>query len=161
MENQTFIYISLALNVLCLVGLIVLFVFYKGLKDHFHLFFRGGDRNFQEMVERQINDIQLHKDQIKAINVEIAALQANAKICFQKMAFVRFNPFQDVGSDQSFCLCLLDDNNDGFVITSHFGRDFNKIYSKSIKGGQSEYSLSDEEKKVVVNAVNKAVKNKI
>ncbi len=43
----------------------------------------------------------------------------------QKIGIVRFNPFKETGGDQSFCIAVLDANNNGFVVTSHYGREAN------------------------------------
>ena len=66
---------------------------------------------------------------------------------------IRYNPFSGVGSDQSFSIALLDGNNNGFVITSIYSREGNRVYGKSLKEGKSEYSLSDEEKKAISKAI--------
>ncbi|MEA3293107.1 MAG: DUF4446 family protein, partial [Patescibacteria group bacterium] len=69
------------------------------------------------------------------------------------IGIIRFNSFNDTGGNQSFSLSLLDENNNGLVITSHFGKETNRVYAKPVKGGASDYSLSEEEK----NAIKKAV----
>jgi hypothetical protein len=52
---------------------------------------------------------------------------------YQKIGFVRFNPYADTGGNQSFCLCLLNDYNDGIVITSLHSREQTRIYAKEIQ----------------------------
>ncbi len=65
---------------------------------------------------------------------------------------VRFNPFKEIGGDQSFSIALLDSNNDGIVITSLYGREGNRVFGKPIKNGKSRYLLSGEEKKAIEQA---------
>ena len=50
---------------------------------------------------------------------------------------------------------LLDEKNNGFVISSLFVQDGNRVYAKAIKDGNSEHTLSNEEKE----AINKAIKS--
>lgn len=77
---------------------------------------------------------------------EINALREAGKTHFQKLASVRFNPFSDTGGNQSFSLCLLDDLNNGIVITSLHSRDSTRIYTKEIKKGVCDgRELSKEE----------------
>ncbi|OIP23625.1 DUF4446 domain-containing protein [bacterium CG_4_10_14_0_2_um_filter_33_32] len=71
----------------------------------------------------------------------------------QKIGFIRFNPFDDVGGDQSFSIALLDLNNDGILISSLFGRDGTRVYSKPITSGKSKYFLSHEEEKALEEAI--------
>jgi len=80
-------------------------------------------------------------------------LKKESKFSVQKVGIVRFNPFSEVGSDQSFSIALLNGNNDGVVITSIYAREGNRVYGKSIKAGLSKYSLSDEEKKAISKAM--------
>jgi len=80
-------------------------------------------------------------------------LKKESRFSIQKIGIVRFNPFSEVGSDQSFSIALLNGNNDGVVITSIYAREGNRVYGKSIKNGASKYSLSDEEKKAISKAM--------
>lgn len=70
----------------------------------------------------------------------------------QKVGIVRFNPFGEVGGNQSFCIAVLNENNDGFVLTSHYGREANRVYAKPIKASESTFLLSKEEKKAIEEA---------
>jgi hypothetical protein len=71
-----------------------------------------------------------------------------------KVGLSRFNPFQNMGGDQSFVLCLLDNTNSGAIITSLHNRDSTRVYAKQIKNGQGEsQSLSDEEVKLLAKTV--------
>ncbi|MEP7082297.1 MAG: DUF4446 family protein [Chloroflexota bacterium] len=63
----------------------------------------------------------------------------------QHIGLVRFNPFEDTGSDQSFALALLDARHDGIVLSSLHGRASTRVFAKSIEGGRSAHPLSDEE----------------
>ena len=65
--------------------------------------------------------------------------------CVQKIAVVRYNAFQNVGSDQSFSIALLDYEDNGVVISSIFGRDSSTTFAKPIKYGSSDYVLTEEE----------------
>ena len=76
--------------------------------------------------------------------------------CLQKTSFIRFNPFNDVGGDQSFILVLLDNTDSGVIITSLHNRNNTRIYAKQIKNGRGKpAALSKEEK----TALNQAIKN--
>jgi len=84
---------------------------------------------------------------------EIKDLKEKGRFHFQKMGIVRFNPFSSTGGDQSFSVALLDENNNGVVITSIYSREGNRVYAKSIKEGTSEYALSEEEKEAIKKAI--------
>lgn len=90
--------------------------------------------------------------EIQKISKEISRLNKISKLSFQKVSLIRFNPFKEVGGDQSFSIALLDLNNNGFVISSIYGRDGNRVYAKAINNGKSQHSLSEEEKEAIKRA---------
>ncbi|NTV41155.1 MAG: DUF4446 family protein, partial [Candidatus Moranbacteria bacterium] len=70
-----------------------------------------------------------------------------------KVGIVRFNPFKDIGGDQSFALALLDGKDCGIVISSLHTREGTRIYSKPvIKGISEKYTLTEEEKNAIKEA---------
>ena len=71
----------------------------------------------------------------------------------QHIGLVRFNPFEDTGSDQSFAIALLDDQRDGIVISSLHGRANTRVFAKPVADGGSPHNLSDEETEAIRIAV--------
>lgn len=106
--------------------------------------------NLKELLA-QFKDLKLNFEKISS---ELEALKKESKFAIQKCGVVRFNPFKEVGSDQSFSVAFLDANDSGIVITSHYSREDNRVYGKPIKEGKSEYILSDEEVKAIEIAKN-------
>jgi len=90
--------------------------------------------------------------QFEELRKQVEKISQTSKASIQKVGVVRYNPFSEVGGDQSFSVALLDGNNDGVVVTSLYSRDGNRVYGKAVKNGQSEYSLSGEEKKAIEKA---------
>jgi len=92
------------------------------------------------------------EENFEKLSKELKSFKKESGWFLQKVGMVRFNPFSEVGSDQSFSLALLDGHDDGIVITSLYTREENRVYGKPIKGGISEYSLSGEEKEAISRA---------
>jgi len=105
-------------------------------------------------ISKQLDEIVKEMDFLKE---EMKELKEKNKLNLQKIGIVRYNPFSEVGGNQSFSIALLDENDNGIIITSHYLREFNRVYAKPIKNGKSEYSLTKEEKE----AIEKAISNKI
>lgn len=93
------------------------------------------------------------EENIENISQGLQNVKEMAISSLQKIGIVRYNPFEDVGGNQSFSIAFLDANNNGFVITSIYGREGSRVFTKPLKGGKSGYPLSEEEK----GAINKAV----
>ncbi len=68
---------------------------------------------------------------------------------FQRMGFVRFNPFAETGGDQSFSVSLLDAKGTGIVFTGLHTREKTRVYAKPIVNGVSKSTLSKEEQKAI------------
>lgn len=72
---------------------------------------------------------------------------------------LRFNPFpgEGVGGNQSFSVCLTDEEGNGNILTSMHTRERTNVFAKPIKNWQSEYELTEEENKAVENSKEKIV----
>ena len=105
-------------------------------------------KDFKEVLAYFKN---LEKD-IERLTTEFEIFKKESTFSIQKVGIVRFNPFSEIGGNQSFSLALLDGNNDGVVITSLYTREGNRVYSKPIKQGKSKYLLSTEEKEAIEKA---------
>jgi len=79
-------------------------------------------------------------------------LQRRMSRCLQRVGVVRYNAFDDTGSDQSFSVALLDTDGNGIVLTSLFGRSESRVYAKPVSRAASSYALSDEEREAIRRA---------
>jgi len=71
-----------------------------------------------------------------------------------KINVVRYNPFENIGGDQSFILTILDQSNSGVIVSSLHNRDITRVYAKPIKDGQGDnITLSKEEKLAIVKTI--------
>lgn len=117
----------------------------------FFNFFKKTKKEPKDFKEILFNFQGLEKD-FEKLSKDLADLKKESRFSVQKVSLVRYNPFSEIGGDQSFSIALLDANNDGVVITSLYTRAGNRVYGKPIKNSQSEYQLSDEEKKAIEGA---------
>jgi hypothetical protein len=105
-----------------------------------------------ENVAEILKELRVLSQELSGVSREIEALKKESQLHLKKVGFIRYNPFSNIGSDQSFSLALLDGENNGILITSLFSREGNRVYAKAIKNGQSEYPLSDEEEQALEEA---------
>jgi hypothetical protein len=82
-----------------------------------------------------------------------AVIEGRTLRSLQHIGLVRFNPFDDTGSDQSFAIALLDDARDGVVISSLHGRANTRVFAKPVTNGGSAHNLSDEETQAIRIAI--------
>lgn len=105
-----------------------------------------------EILEKDIKDLKNSKNKIEE---ELTDINKKLKKSIRGVETIRFNPFPDQGSNQSFAIGILNEEKDGVVISSLYSRERMSIFAKPIKNGKSEYELSLEEKE----ALNKAEVN--
>jgi hypothetical protein len=147
--------LSLVLDVACgllLVWVIILSVALFQVNRKNKLFFDDDSKNLRELVTRAINEYRAITQRSAKIEESLDQIAKIINNSYQKLALVRYNPFSDTGSDQTFSLALLDLNNNGFVITSIHGRDLNRVYAKEIVNGKSRHNLSAEEEEAIRRA---------
>ncbi len=71
-----------------------------------------------------------------------------------RIGLAKFNPFGNVGSNQSFCMALLMDNKLGIILTSLHGRNGTRVYARQIDLERSKKEkLSEEEKEAIEKAL--------
>lgn len=137
---------SLGLNLLTIIFLIINMAISSNLKERYRRLVRGTDG-------KQIEGILYeHMDKVEAVHKRLSQMESQLDVfnnrlsfCVQKMGIVRYNAFDDTGSDLSYSIALLDENNDGIIITGIYGRIETVSYAKPVKDGVSNYSLSVEE----------------
>ena len=91
----------------------------------------------------------------KAKNIierQILVINSKLKKSIRGVETIRFNPFPDQGSNQSFAIGILNEEGDGLVMSSLYSRERMSVFAKPIKGGISEYELSSEEKEALKKA---------
>lgn len=108
--------------------------------------------SIETVIHQYYNDIEMfHQTQseIKARQTEIEEILLH---CITKVGAVRFNAFGEVGGNQSFAIALLDQEDNGFVISSLYGRESSRFYGKPVSRGKSNYQLSTEEEEAIKRA---------
>jgi hypothetical protein len=90
---------------------------------------------------------------IEAVRQAVAVLQAQMPECLRRVDLIRYDAFEDVGGEQSFSVAVLNGECDGFVLTSVYNRTDVRVYAKSIRGGRSSHALTEEEQRVVKQAI--------
>ena len=146
----------LALTGLMLIALLLFLLILlrlNRLSRRYDMLMRGMEgKNIEQMLLAQLEEVRRLGEDVKRLAAQTARLEDKAQSCVQRFGIVRFNAFDDTGSDLSFAVALLNAQNDGVVISSIYGRSESRTYAKPIKGGESKYLLSDEEKQALAIA---------
>lgn len=110
-------------------------------------------KKLDDVLGKILKDIAFDEKRLSQLSQEIEKLQKDGSLHIQKVGLVRFNPFSDTGGDQSFVLSLLDDQDNGFVLSTLHTRDKTRIYAKPVSQGKARgYNLSKEESQAIEKA---------
>jgi hypothetical protein len=113
----------------------------------------GSGGTLANVLEEHVGRVNAVGDQLDHLRTLQDLLERRSRGSIQHVGLVRFNPFEDTGSDQSFALALLDERRDGVVISSLHGRSNTRLFAKPVSGGESAHTLSDEERQAIRIAV--------
>jgi hypothetical protein len=122
----------------------------KKLKAKYNKFMNGvSGENVEHLLEECIERIEKVNANHKDIENQINSIERNLMQCVQKVGVVRFNAFDNVGSDLSYSIALLDSNETGVILSGLYARDSSATFAKPVVGGKSKYPMSAEELKAL------------
>ncbi len=147
---------SVGIVVLIIILLVVTILLWRKLnlvkRKYDAMIGHAGVANLEEIITELQNKLEiLQGDHSKH---ELLLQQMRSKLSEMKgnVSIVRYNAFEEFGSDQSFSIALIDDHQDGLVLTVIHGREETYSYGKPLIKGESKYPLSPEERKVISSA---------
>jgi hypothetical protein len=82
---------------------------------------------------------------LNRVSRQVSELEALARTDLSRVGFVRYDAFDDTGSELSYALALLNRNGDGVVISSIYSRTDTRTYGKTVEGYKPAVNASDEE----------------
>lgn len=162
--NNNLIYIVLSLTVIIIllsIFCIIMFFRLKNIEKKYNFFSSDGftDKNLEENILRYIEDVRDVKSKYSKTLKYIQDIDKNIQRCTQKVGIVRYNPFDEVGGKLCFSVAMLDNDDNGVVLTGIHSRTGSFTYAKPIEMGISPYYLSEEEIEAIRKAQDDAYKS--
>ncbi|HEY7452215.1 MAG TPA: DUF4446 family protein [Candidatus Limnocylindria bacterium] len=105
----------------------------------------GADTSLADTLDRHLDRVEAVDQRLGELDAQYRSLEARSRGSLQHLGIVRFNPFPDTGSDQSFAIALLNDRHNGVVISSLHARSGTRVFAKPVEAGRTTHALSDEE----------------
>ncbi len=146
--------ISLILSVTALVVVVLLIREVRQLRQPFRNMAQlyeksGGEKALSELLKGVDENRRFLQDQVEEIKRIYGMLDTD----FSNLGLVKYNAFEDIGGNQSYSLCLLTREKNGFILTNLVGRNSTRGYALEVTGGVPSRKLSDEEKEALDSAV--------
>ena len=138
--------VTIVLVIAVLVYCVILHIRLGSLKKKYDFFMQGDNgASLERKLSVEVSEIRDAAKGLESLLTEQAAIRNTQSNTIQKIGFIKYNAFENIGNNLSFALTLLDGNNNGICISSIYGRNESRIFSKPIVKGKSLVSLSQEE----------------
>ena len=105
--------------------------------------------NLTDVLSKLVSLEENNSKNLRSLSNKLVALEKDGLGHIQKIGIVRFNPFSELGGDNSFCLALLNGKEDGLLVTGLHTRQRTRMYIKHVVAGKSSVKLSKEEEKAL------------
>ncbi|HUN28875.1 MAG TPA: DUF4446 family protein [Alphaproteobacteria bacterium] len=89
---------------------------------------------------------------LKRVAQQVSELEALARTDVSRVGFVRYDAFEDTGSELSYALALLNREGDGVVISSIYSRTDTRTYGKAVTRYKPAVNASEEELRAIERA---------
>lgn len=121
----------------------------KALQKKYDFFTQGKDVNIDTVLTETLSELELTKKELAELTVKHNKLREQVRGCLQTVKLERYDAFDAMGGEMSYSILLADENKDGVILTSIYGRDESRCYAKDLKNGKSKYVLAEEEKRLL------------
>ena len=121
-------------------------------KKYKHFMKGSNGKDLESTILTRFNELDKMKTDIEYIYGKLNIACDMLLTTYQKMSIVKYDAFKEMGGKLSFSLCLLDDENNGFILTSMHTREGCYTYVKEIIKGESFVVLAAEERRALEEA---------
>ncbi len=144
-----------AVLILLIILYLVCIVKMKKLRKAYNCFMKGKDmESMEEVLMKLFDRIKVLEEADREKRKEINSLKILMQKSYQKAGLVKYDAFREMSGKLSYALALLDQNDNGVIITSMYSRDGCFSYAKEVIMGESKINLSEEEQEALEKAVN-------
>lgn len=144
----------LAVSIISVIWLLILSVLLYRVAAHYNRLTRDiAKGDLRGVLEKILTQVDSSGEKIEKLVQQYQKLEEEGRFHLKKIGVLRFNPFKDTGGNQSLVLALLNDENNGLVLSSLYARTGSRWYVKKvIKGKGVELELSKEEEEAIKKA---------
>lgn len=115
---------------------------------------KSGERDVRHKFEEILGSVEDFDKRLRELVKRLEIGERDSLKHIQKVALLRYNPFDDVGGDQSFSVALLERQGNGTVITSLHNRSGTRVFAKKVvRGNFEKHEFSREEAQVIKEAL--------
>lgn len=149
-EPITIALVALGLCILALILMLIILIRQTRMLRRYRGLLNGPTGSDLEAILTQHQEqLRRAEESLSQMKDRLSATETQAKQMLQRVGVVRFDAFEDSGGDLSFAVAVLDGEENGFVLSSLYGRHESRTYAKPIHRAVSTYVLTNEEQKAL------------
>lgn len=154
--------INTDIMIICMLGLIfvlIVLVFVllskvTRLSSIYARYMKGANgKSLEEKFQEKFEEVDKIIENQEAIQNRIAAMESVKEAGFCKFAVKKYDAFDEIGGKLSFSVCLLNESNDGIILSAMHNTGGCYTYLKEIIKGKAFTKLSEQESKVLAQAL--------
>ena len=151
--------ISFVLVTVILIMLGMIFNWYSELsniKSRYKKMMSGAEgSSIEQMLAQHTTEVNEAIHEYKKLEHRVDTLEELVRSSLARVAVIHFDAFEKTGQGLSWCVAILDRNNNGVVFSSICGQESERSYVKPIEDGHvnSNYKLTKEEEQALRQAM--------
>ena len=147
--------VMLVLLILAFVLIIVQGNKLRKLERKYSKFMQGKEaESLEDEIIGLFHDNRMIRSENEKNRKDIININKRLNNSFQKIGLEKYDAFSQNGGKLSFALCMLDENDNGFLLNSvHNSDGMNYSYSKEIVSGVADVELSKDERRALDKAL--------
>lgn len=151
------LYVMLGMIVFTLVAIILSIIAIcksSKMKKKYNELLQGSDgESIEKLIKENIGDIDYLKKTSQNNTKSIKDIYEKLQYTFQKIGIIKYDAFHEMGGKLSYALCMLDKENNGYIINVMHSNNGCFSYIKEIVNGKSYIELGDEEQEALNQAI--------
>lgn len=155
MDNNTLLFIALAIMMILIVICFIMIAVNSSKISTIMDYSEDGDiigalKDYYDKVDDLSKTVNDASDAV--LLSRLTNCENDSNISIKKIGIVNFDAFDDVTGKLSFSLAMLNNNNDGIILTSLYGHNSCNTYLREVVSGETPIKLLDEEKEALEKA---------
>ncbi len=112
-----------------------------------------GEIGTEESLRLLLKGVDENREFIRGHGEDLKLILGRLERCFKGIGMVKYNAFEDIGGNQSYSICILTGEKNGFMLTNLVGRNSTRGYAIEVRGGKAERELGSEESQALAQAL--------
>ena len=119
------------------------------LQQKYDFFTKSGAQDIDALLTDTLTKLQQTQSDLAALQQRHDKLRQQVRGCLQVVKLERYDAFDAMGGEMSYSILLADEEKNGVILTSIYGREDSRCYAKQLKDGKPSHPLAEEEKKLL------------